>query len=778
MKLAAFRIKNFRSMIDSQVIYLSKDNITALIGQNESGKTTVLEALHSFSTGVITEDVLRSDCSFPIISCYFEFPNNFLKDFLDLTKIPEGLQKKISKMTSIWLQRSWKNISTPVFQCSDEELVSFYRDVRESDQKRIEGIHNYIDKIHNETTELRAEINIIDKDNNELIKETDEALKRLNKAKKLLDKSKKPEVTQLYQHEHEAANKIYVQKKIDRDEIQKILKSKKEKLETYGENDALASRFLTIKKEYLDEQYAYDSCIEELEHYENLYIQAVNDNELKLLSNKVNSLKKDRLTIEPSLKVAKSNLDVIEHVAEKVLAGKNTRVAESEVKIELSKQKAIYTLEQIGEALYKHLPVFEFFEDFSSLLPNRIDLSDLFEQNIYTEGYKAVNNFLSISGLSSDFFKQDNDRILKQRIENLNGEITIDFHEFWSQKITDHNKIHLNFELEHYNNSIPEKSGKPYLEFWIKDNSERLYPKQRSRGVRWFLSFYLELKATAMNKQPKVLLIDEPGISLHAKAQHDVLKVFENLKNNLQVIYSTHSSQLIDKDKMYRILAVQRKDGDGLDCQSIILDSNTLNDANKDTMMPIYSVLSEQIISNKNLIKEKNLVVNDVATFYYLSAFAKLFNKCTNIHFIPSNGIQSIPLMTNLLTGWRTDFSVLLPDNDEGHSVYEELKNNYFINKTDLLSKKLVILEEENIVNLFSKFDFKKLILNKRVGIPESNSEYIEINNLAGNFLASQFAALTDNNQIKKDDLDEQSVNAITALLERIEESVLAELPA
>ncbi|MEZ4999702.1 MAG: hypothetical protein R2727_03185 [Bacteroidales bacterium] len=42
------------------------------------------------------------------------------------------------------------------------------------------------------------------------------------------------------------------------------------------------------------------------------------------------------------------------------------------------------------------------------------------------------------------------------------------------------------------------KAGKPYLEFWVKDEGERLYPKQRSRGVRWFLSFYLELMAASL----------------------------------------------------------------------------------------------------------------------------------------------------------------------------------------------------------------------------------------------------------------------------------------
>ncbi len=154
----------------------------------------------------------------------------------------------------------------------------------------------------------------------------------------------------------------------------------------------------------------------------------------------------------------------------------------------------------MGRQIYNYLPVFEFFEDFSSLLPNKIDLEDLLNENRQAEGYNAAQNFLRVAGLTSDFFREKNHRILKQMIENLNSEITINFQDYWCQQVGKDDKIRLNFELEHYDNSIPEKSGKPYLEFWIKDKQERLYPKQRSRGVRWFLSFYLELKATAIGK--------------------------------------------------------------------------------------------------------------------------------------------------------------------------------------------------------------------------------------------------------------------------------------
>ena len=43
--------------------------------------------------------------------------------------------------------------------------------------------------------------------------------------------------------------------------------------------------------------------------------------------------------------------------------------------------------------------------------------------------------------------------------------------------------------------------------------------------------FYMELMASALvTDKQMVLLVDEPGVSLHARAQEDVLKVFEDIK--------------------------------------------------------------------------------------------------------------------------------------------------------------------------------------------------------------------------------------------------------
>ena len=57
MKLKSFQIKNYKSIVDTGEVSLSgHDNITVLAGQNESGKSSILEALNAFETGVFDAD--------------------------------------------------------------------------------------------------------------------------------------------------------------------------------------------------------------------------------------------------------------------------------------------------------------------------------------------------------------------------------------------------------------------------------------------------------------------------------------------------------------------------------------------------------------------------------------------------------------------------------------------------------------------------------------------------------------------------------------------------
>ncbi|MBE0676862.1 MAG: AAA family ATPase, partial [Bacteroidales bacterium] len=124
MRLIAFRIRNFRSIVDTGWQNVSPDNITCLIGQNESGKTSVLEGLNVFHTGHINEDVLRSDLSLPEVSCRFSIPRGWLLALAE--NAGAELKEMLAEIDTLELTRYWLADFTSSVRVSGE--VSDYLD--------------------------------------------------------------------------------------------------------------------------------------------------------------------------------------------------------------------------------------------------------------------------------------------------------------------------------------------------------------------------------------------------------------------------------------------------------------------------------------------------------------------------------------------------------------------------------------------------------------------------------------------------------------------------
>jgi len=528
MKISAFQIRNYRSIVNTGICYLSYDNITSLIGQNESGKTSVLEALRSFYKGQISDDVLRSDQSFPEITCVFELEAEKLEKMVDIVRIPEEIRESLLKKTALTIVRKWTDAHKNQIYLSEHETSLFFDTLRQRFDEMDSNIIEAIPELQNEAEQLQGQIGSEQAAIHVVKAELNKAFTSLEQLKRLLGKVKRPDMQIETQLEFDSTQQKFsiseenLTNKIEHLEQIRLrwqdITGKLEKCLKYNDIASRVSKLrddsVVMARQILDTEHNYELCSSERE----------GRNIFKRLEN----LRKTSDQITAELKDLSAQMLMLNKTTGKILLGKGFQDAETEALTEKALEDGYLTPEDIGKALFKYLPVFEFFEDFSSLLPNKIDLEDLLNENEHAEGYKAARNFLSVAGLNADFFREKNHRILKQKIENLNSDITINFQDYWCQNVGNNDKIRINFELEHYDYTVPEKSGKPYLEFWIKDKQERLYPKQRSRGVRWFLSFYLELKATAIQMhQNRVLLIDEPGLSLHARAQEDVLKVCE-----------------------------------------------------------------------------------------------------------------------------------------------------------------------------------------------------------------------------------------------------------
>jgi len=770
MQLVAFKIKNFRSIVDTGWHQLAHDNITSLIGQNESGKTSILEALKSFHDGQLIEDMLRSDLSLPEVSCKFTFSFADVENRINKRRLSPEIRKLINSVEFISLTRVWEDDMDSHMEMGNE-LQEIYNERADQIMQRELKVLQNLEHLNRDIATASKNLNKASDEVDWTAEKVETVRNRMGELKRNMRKFSARDKKSGWRKELEQEvemlerlNETLAQKKAKQEE-------KKDILDALEEKNSVSKRLEEIREQISQKKGELLFAQEQLKQVLHMTGMFPSDKEQRAAEIREEIYRTDIDRLKSEIAGLQEELSIQLLALEFVFEGMSIDNAVQAAGKEIIAGKEFYSSTDLAEEIFKILPDFELFEDFSSLLPNRIDLEDIIKTNKRAEGYKAAINFLTITGLEYSFFQQPSSRILKQKIENLNGELTLNFQDFWRQNVGKNHKIKINFELSHYDHTNPEKSGKPFIEFWIKDEQERLYPKQRSRGVRWFLSFFLELKATAMDKSKhnKVLLIDEPGVSLHARAQEDVLKVFDDIKERIQIIYTTHSPHLIDVNKLYRILAVQRAVEDDMKSETLVYSARALKSATADTLSPIYSTMGARL-SQQEIIKSfNNVIVKDLASFYFLKAVVALTGFEKECYFLPASGAESIPMMVNILIGWGIDYIILNFGNSEERLIHEQLRKEQYDNKIDLAKKQMLFLEEyQDTEDLFSTIDFKKFVVKVREGITVKNSDYLKDNNYSRAILASSFLQEVNSENVLYKNLDDETQHNLNQFVKQL----------
>ncbi len=199
------------------------------------------------------------------------------------------------------------------------------------------------------------------------------------------------------------------------------------------------------------------------------------------------------------------------------------------------------------------LPKILYFADIR-LLKNRVDHENLIanQPDCATE-----RNLLKIGGIDSyEAIFEDTARG-RRALEEASRIITEQLRRVWSQEPSIEVKLNVNGRAL-------------YIDF---SDSTTVFdtPESRSLGFRWYLSFYVNFLAQTFEAQANeyVFLIDEPGIHLHPSGQKDLVKVLEDLALKNQVIYTTHSPFMINRQFPERVVLVKKdKNGTHVDNSS------------------------------------------------------------------------------------------------------------------------------------------------------------------------------------------------------------------
>ena len=211
---------------------------------------------------------------------------------------------------------------------------------------------------------------------------------------------------------------------------------------------------------------------------------------------------------------------------------------------------------------------------------------------------------------------------LKNKLEGAGNHLTNRIVKYWSQN----RHIQMRFDVRDAKPEDPE-GMRQGINVWgeVYDTVHWAHTplRSRSRGFVWFFSFLAWYEDIKRQKQNVILLLDEPGLSLHGRAQADLLKYFEAELSAHQLIYTTHSPFMIDPAKFERVRIVQDlgidakeslpKDQDGTKVLTNVFD------ATDDSLFPLQGALGYEI-QQTLFIGPNSLVVEGPADMLFLRA--------------------------------------------------------------------------------------------------------------------------------------------------------------
>jgi len=258
-----------------------------------------------------------------------------------------------------------------------------------------------------------------------------------------------------------------------------------------------------------------------------------------------------------------------------------------------------------------------------------------------------------------------------------------------------------------------------YLDTFISDSNTtydvEVNLSDRSRGFQWFFSFYITFYADTMNggnAESAILLLDEPGLYLHAKSQSDLLEHFAKDFSN-QILYTTHSPFMVPTRSLDSIRTVSISEERG---------TTVTNDPSGDakTLFPLQAALGYNIAQSL-FIGANNLVVEGVTDFWILSVVSTYLADIgreglrADLTITPGGGAQKISYMVALLSSQELNVLVLLDDEREAKATKNDLVRNRLISEQSVVFVSEAFAEdapkESDIEDLLTPAIYESLVL-------------------------------------------------------------------
>ena len=357
------------------------------------------------------------------------------------------------------------------------------------------------------------------------------------------------------------------------------------------------------------------------------------------------------------------------------------------------------------DQIKQRIPNFILFSAFDDIFPSEISLSE-------AQNSELIKDLAIISDLDLGLITSGSTNRKMRHKHQLNVKLQDDYKKFWTQDLTN---LNIDWDSE-------------TLQFFIEENGYFYPPNMRSKGKQWHLAFYVRVSARAKEGVPNIILIDEPGLFLHATAQEDILRKLEDSANDVPIVFSTHSPYLLKTDRLSRIRLISRTSGE----EGTVISNKIHKGADKETLTPIITAIGLDLSMGLDIAKDNNIIVEGISDYYYLSAFKELlkFEFKKEVHFIPSVGADQFSFLVPLMIGWGLNYCAVLDNDSKGRQIKKKLSKDFGHTgiKITLVSEN----KDEEIEDLFERDDFIKYVLDdapNEISTDKKNSQIIKQRN-------------------------------------------------
>ena len=323
------------------------------------------------------------------------------------------------------------------------------------------------------------------------------------------------------------------------------------------------------------------------------------------------------------------------------------------------------------------LPQFVYIAEFPELYGHQ-ELSSFVERRGQNPATKErEDNFEKLAKVAGfkpqELYEKGNDHELRGQILNrASSLVTGEIRRLWKDR-------HLMVRVDIDGPNVTVLVSDPNAQYPVEVNLD-----ERSRGFRWFFAFYITFSADTQggNADGAILLLDEPGLYLHAKSQEHLLKHFREDYEN-QIIYTTHSPFMVPPDALEIVRTVNIDEKTGTKVSNVPTgDSRTL--------FPLQAALGYQL-SQTLFVGHSNLVVEGVTDFWILSSVNAHFASTgapslpEELTITPAGGAGKVSYMAALLASEDLKVLVLLDDDRAGRETQTDIITNRLLRDTAVL---------------------------------------------------------------------------------------------